>query len=77
MIARYVYIAVAAAGLLAIGGAYMKGRTDGDVAAQAKARQQIVEQLTERNKINEGVSRMSASDLCRQLGGVYANGQCE
>lgn len=46
MIARYVYIAVAVAGLAAIGGAYMKGRHDGDLAAQAKARQQIVEQLT-------------------------------
>lgn len=77
MIARYVYIAVAVAGLAAIGGAYMKGRHDGDLAAQAKARQQIVEQLTERNRINESVSRMSASDLCRQLGGVFVNWQCE
>lgn len=77
MIARYVYIAVVVAALLAIGGAYVKGRSDGDTAAQAKARQQIVEQLTERNRINENVSRMSAADLCRQLGGVYTNGQCE
>ena len=77
MIARYVYVAVAVAGLAAIGGAYLKGRSDGDLAAQAKARQQIVEQLTERNRINENVSRMSAADLCRQLGGVFVNGQCE
>lgn len=77
MLSRYAYIAVAVAGLLAIGGAYLKGRSDGDMLAQAAARKQVVEQLTERNKINENVSRMSAADLCRQLGGVYVNGECQ
>jgi hypothetical protein len=77
MLSRYVYIAAAVAGLLAIGGAYLKGRSDGDMIAQANARKQIVEQLTERNRINENVSRMSAADLCRQLGGVYVNGECQ
>lgn len=77
MLSRYVYIAVAVAALAAIGGAYLKGRSDGDLLAQANARKQLVEQLTERNKINENVSRMSAADLCRQLGGVYVNGECQ
>ena len=77
MLSRYVYIAVAVAALAAISGAYIKGRSDGDLLAQANARKQLVEQLTERNKINENVSRMSAADLCRQLGGVYVNGECQ
>lgn len=77
MLKPYVYIAAALAIAAALGGVYMKGRSDESNAAQAKARQQIVEQLTERNRINENVSRMSASDLCRQLGGVFVNGQCE
>lgn len=77
MLSRYVYIAIAVAALAAIGGAYLKGRSDGDLLAQANARKQLVERLTERNKINENVSRMSAADLCRQLGGVYIDGECQ
>lgn len=77
MLKSYVYIAVALAVVLALGGAYIKGRSDGDMIAQANARKQLVEQLTERNKINENVSRMSAAGLCHQLGGVWNDGQCE
>lgn len=77
MLKPYVYIAAVVAVVVALGGVYMKGRHDGDMIAQANARKQLVEQLTERNKINENVSRMSAADLCRQLGGVYVNGGCQ
>lgn len=68
-------IILAVAGLLLIGVAYFKGRSDGDALAQANARRQVVEQITERNQINEAVSGMSAADLCRELGGVF-DGQC-
>ncbi|MGV8865204.1 MAG: hypothetical protein ACOH2T_29210 [Pseudomonas sp.] len=61
--------------LALIAGAYFKGRADGDALAQANARRQVVEQITERNQINETVSGMSAADLCRELGGVF-DGQC-
>lgn len=61
----------------AIGGAYLKGRSDENRAAEVQARRDVVEQITERNRINDNVSRMSASDLCRQLGGVFVNGICE
>lgn len=77
MLKQYIYAGVGIAVVIAVGVAYMKGRTDGDLIAQANARKQLVEQLTERNKINEDVSNMSAADLCRQLGGVWAHGQCE
>lgn len=77
MLSRYVYIGVAVAAMLAIGGAYFKGRTDGDLIAQANARKQLVEQLTERNRIDERVKGMSSADLCRELGGVYSNGECQ
>lgn len=77
MLNRYVYVAIAVAALAAISGAYLKGRSDGDLVAQATARKQVVEQLTERNRINENVSRMSAADLCRKLDGVYIDGECQ
>lgn len=77
MFKSYTHIAIAVAAAVALGGVYAKGRHDGQVAAQADAREQLVDQLTERNKINENVSRMSAADLCRELGGVYNNGECK
>lgn len=76
-----IYIIVALAGLLAtggaIGGAYLKGRSDGYSSAEADARQKVIEQLTERNSINESVSHLSSADLCAKLGGVFKDGQCE
>jgi hypothetical protein len=72
----WVTIALVGLALTSVGGAYIKGRFDGDAAAQAKARQQLVEQLTERNRVNESVSRMSSADLCRSLGGVFVDGVC-
>ena len=68
-------VALAFAALATIGLAYFKGRADGDALAEADARRQVVEQITERNEINEAVSGMSAADLCRELGGVF-DGQC-
>lgn len=73
----WITIALVGLALTSVGGAYVKGRFDGDAAAQAKARQQVIEQLTERNRINENVSGMSASDLCRSLGGVFVDGVCQ
>lgn len=63
--------------LAMIGGAYFKGQADGDALARADARRQVVEQITERNRIDESVSGMSAADLCRELGGVFQDGRCD
>lgn len=73
----WITIALVGLALTSVGGAYVKGRFDGDAAAQAKARQQVIEQLTERNRINENVSGMSSADLCRSLGGVFVDGVCQ
>lgn len=73
----WITIALVGLALTSVAGAYVKGRFDGDAAAQAKARQQVVEQLTERNRINENVSGMSSADLCRSLGGVFVDGVCQ
>lgn len=74
---RYVVAGLVVAALVVSGAAYFKGRMDGDAMAQAAARKQIVEQLTERNRINESVSRMSSADLCRRLGGVFVDNECQ
>jgi hypothetical protein len=59
------------------GTTYFKGRADGSAIEQANARRLVIEQLTERNRINETVQGMSAADLCRELGGVYVDGGCD
>ena len=76
-IGKYLAIGGVVIGLAAVGGAYLKGRSDENLFAQAEARRQTIEQLTERNQVNENVSRMSAADLCRQLGGVFIDGECQ
>lgn len=72
----YLLIGAAVAAILVGSGIYFKGRADGETIAQSETRKQIVEQITERNRINEDVSRMPASVLCKRLGGVFENGQC-
>nr|WP_099058146.1 hypothetical protein [Rhizobium sp. ACO-34A] len=63
--------------LLSIGGAYLKGRSDGRAITEGEIRADLVQQLTDRGKTDEDVSRMSADELCRDLGGVFRGGRCE
>ena len=63
--------------LLSIGGAYLKGRADGRAITAGEIRADLVQQLTDRGKTDEDVSRMSADELCRDLGGVFRDGRCE
>lgn len=77
MFRPYLYAGIALAVIGAATGLYVKGQHDARAAAKAEARKELIEQMSERNKIDEKVSRMSAADLCRELGGVWRNGQCE
>lgn len=63
--------------LLSIGGAYLKGRADGRAISEGEIRAGLVEQLTDRGKTDEDVSRMPADELCRELGGVFRDGRCD
>ncbi len=63
--------------LLSIGGAYLKGRSDGRAITEGEIRAALVQQLTDRGKTDEDVSRMSADELCRELGGVFRDGRCD
>ncbi len=75
---RLIVVLGALATVIAVAGAmYMKGRGDGYASAQVEARQQLIDQITERNRIDEDVRNMSSADLCRRLGGVYVNGECQ
>lgn len=62
--------------LLSIGSAYLKGRADGRAAGEADAKTAVIRQLKERNITDEKVFRLPAADLCRELGGVFRDGQC-
>lgn len=69
--------ALVAAVALTIGGAYLKGRADGYALAEADAKTAVIRQLKERNVTDEKVDRLSAADLCRELGGVFHDERCE
>lgn len=69
--------ALTAVVMLSIGGAYLKGRADGRAISEGEIRADLVEQLTDRGKTDEDVSRMSADELCRDLGGVFRDGRCD
>lgn len=77
MLKPYLYAGVVLTIIGAGTGLYVKGQHDAKAAAKAEARKELLEQMTERDKVNENVSRMSAAELCRELGGVWRNGQCE
>lgn len=77
MIAKYLYAGIVVAALVIVTGAYVKGRSDGRSSAEADARKGIVNQLTERGKIDEDIQGMSADQLCRKLDGVWRNDRCE
>lgn len=77
MLKLYPILGAVAAALVVIGVAYYVGRTDEAADAKSKAREQLVDQITERGKIDDDVKGMSASDVCRKLDGVWNNGKCE
>lgn len=64
------------AAALGAGGLYLKGRADGRAAGEADAKTAVIRQLKERNITDEKVFRLPAADLCRELGGVFRDGQC-
>lgn len=63
--------------LLTLACIYIKGRNDGQASALNAAREQLVEQLNERGKIDGVVEQLDNSGLCRAFGRVWRNGQCE
>lgn len=77
MLKPYLYAGVVLAIIGAAIGLYVKGQHDAKAAAKAEARKELLEQMAESDKVNENISRMSAAELCRELDGVWRNGQCE
>lgn len=77
MLKPYLYAGAVLAVITGATGLYLKGQHDAKAAAKAEARKELLEQMTERDKVNENISRMSAAGLCRELDGVWNNGQCE
>jgi len=63
--------------LLALACVYVKGRNDGFALATANAKQELIDQLNQRGKIDGVVEQLDNSDLCLALGRVWRNGQCE
>ncbi|MGQ4812321.1 hypothetical protein GOZ78_03430 [Agrobacterium vitis] len=63
--------------LLAILFAYVKGRMDGKALAADAAKQELIEQLNERGTIDGVIEQMDGAGLCRALGRMWNNGQCE
>lgn len=83
LIARLIpqWLAWGAAGLvtlmLAFGGGYVKGRSDGRAIAAKASLQATLNQLKERGATDAQINDMGTADLCRLLGGVYVNGKCD
>lgn len=77
MLKVYVAGGVALALMALVAGAYIKGRSDKSGEAEAEARRVIVERIERRAKTDAQVKNLSVADLCRDLGGVFTNGECE
>lgn len=67
----------AAIGIAALGTAiYVKGHSDGTAAGEDAQRKAIFEQLKQRNVTDEKVQQMSDPELCRAIGGVLTDNEC-
>ena len=77
MLRSYLYVGIAIAALAVVIGAFGVGVRMERGAAESRMREQLVEQITERGKIDEAVKDMSADDVCRKLDGVWRDGKCE
>lgn len=74
-------LAIAAGVLLALAlvllAVFRAGQDQERAEQEARAARALTEQIKDRSLIDEQVDRMSADDLCRELGGVQRNGKCE
>lgn len=60
---------------LTVGGAYVKGRSDGDAIGRVKTLQAINNQLNERGETDAEVRDLDVAGLCADLGGSVP--ECE
>ena len=77
MLKPYLIGGVVLALMALVAGAYIKGRSDKSGEAEAEARRVIVERLEQRAKTNAQVKNLSVDDVCRDLGGVFTDGECK
>lgn len=57
--------------------AYYTGRSDGRDLERTAALQRSMELIRERSKTNEAIRNLGPDGLCRELGGVFEDGQCK
>jgi len=71
-----ILIGGAVAAALLVGGAYLKGRSDGYALGTAKGVSATMDQLEERGQINEAVRKTTECELARELnpGSVCGDG---
>ncbi|TRL39820.1 hypothetical protein [Rhizobium straminoryzae] len=74
-------IVIAAGIILAIGlvlaATYHQGQRQEQAATAAANARALTEQIKDRSLIDDQVNRMSVSDLCAGLGGVWRDGTCQ
>ncbi len=68
---------IGAVAMLAIVGAYVKGRVDGVALARAETLKATIEAIKEREIINEDVAGSSDAELCVGLGGLWVENACQ
>lgn len=73
-------IAASLTALVVGGGGYTVGKWIGARQERAQVelrnKQAQIDQLNQRIEIDEDVNDLDAANLCRELGGVFDNGQC-
>ncbi len=77
MIRAYAAIGILIGAGLLLGAIYQMGRADEKAKVAARDNRELVEQIKDRSITDDQVNRMSPADLCRGLGGVYVDGQCQ
>lgn len=73
----YVLGGAAIAFVIYTGAVFFEGRHSAESNAKAQARKELVEQLSERSKIDGQVQKLDGAGVCIALGGVWNNGECE
>jgi hypothetical protein len=66
----YLIGGAAIAASLVVGGAYIKGRSDGYALGTAAGVTATMDQLEERGQINETIRNLGECELIRELGGL-------
>lgn len=72
-----VYAAAGVLTVVAIGLIYNEGERSGRLEVESANKQATFDQLLERRKTDETVSKFTPAELCAAIGGKLRNGKCE